>query len=476
VWKLLFYCPGEGANSLVTNGLFGFAMLFYTDALGLPATLAATALSMSVFWEAVSEPAMGYISDRTRTRWGARFPWILGGGLAMSMLFVAVWIVPSAFRANQLTTFAYLVAANLLLRTALTVFFVPYMAVGFELVPTYNGRSRLQAVRQVANMAANFCGPALAWSVFFHDSVDHAGHALVGTRQAANYLHMGIAFGVCSAICVLLVVLGNRSQIKDNRASALRQEPKAGPGIALEFKLILGDRHAQRIFLLTFLACAAMVIVSSMQGYLYVYFMGFAPNARVVAHGGTMVAMAVGGASSAFLSARLDKKGAAALGALMGASGAGGLGLAFLPGWIERSGVGGLCIFVGLEGLFWLGSGIVLPILTAMIGDASDLARHRCGHSLDGGYASTFTVATRLAISFSIMASGWLLGLIGFDPAHAPSAAAIWRLGATAFAGGGLVYLVFLWPVLSYPLDRRRYEQELANPSGQNAALAHGQG
>lgn len=52
---------------------------------------------------------------------------------------------------------------NLLLRAGLTMFFVPYLALGFELCPDYEGRSKIQAVRQVMNMAANLAGPALAW-------------------------------------------------------------------------------------------------------------------------------------------------------------------------------------------------------------------------------------------------------------------------------------------------------------------------
>jgi len=67
------YAVGEGANSLVMNGIFGFAMIYYTKALGLDPFWAGIAMSVSMFWEAISEPLMGHISDHTRSRWGRRY-------------------------------------------------------------------------------------------------------------------------------------------------------------------------------------------------------------------------------------------------------------------------------------------------------------------------------------------------------------------------------------------------------------------
>jgi len=430
----------------------------------LPAAMAGAALSVSVFWEALSEPAMGYISDNTRSRWGARFPWILAGGLMMAAAFIAIWTVPASLRSNPTLVFVYLVAANLVLRTSLTAFFVPYLAVGFEIVPSYNGRSRLQAVRQVVNMAANFFGPALAWKVFFRDTTGAAGQVIVGTRQPDNYLHMGLVFGAVAAALVLLMIWGSRSAIQDNRAARREASGEKGwiRGFWREFKPILQNAVARRIFTLTFLACAGMVLMSSLEGYLFVYFMHFDSTQRVVAHGSTMIAMAAGGALSAWVSSRFDKKGAAAIGAVMSALGAAMLALAFLPTWIPRSGTIGLAVFIAGEGLYWCGAGVVLPVLTAMIGDVSEIARHRSGLSQMGGFGATFSLAMRMAISFSLLWSGWMLSVIGFDPGLMPGSGAVWRLGATAFFGSAVMCVVFLERLNHYPLTRRRFEQEMA--------------
>jgi len=464
IFTLGFYSLGEGASSLVMNGINGFAMLFYTDALGLPAALAGAALSVSVFWEALSEPAMGFVSDNTRSRWGSRFPWILLGGMSMALAFIAIWTVPSSLRADRTLVFVYLVAANLLLRTSLTAFFVPYLAVGFEIVPSYNGRSRLQAVRQVINMAANFFGPALAWKLFFYDVPGVNGAVIVGTRQPDNYLHMGLIFGAATAVMVLLMVWGSREFIQDNRT--VRREGLAKHGVIrgflLEFKPILQNLLARKVFTLTFLSCAGMVLMSSLQGYLFVYFMHFDSTQRVVAHGSTMIAMAIGGGLSAWASSRFDKKGAAAIGAVVSILGAAGLALAFLPTWVPRSGKVGLSLFIGGEGLYWCGAGVVLPVLTAMIGDVAEIARRRSGLSQIGGFAAAFSLAMRMAIAFSLLLSGWLLGAIGLVPGLPPSDTVAWRLGAAAFLGSVLMCAVFLERLNHYPLNRRLFDQALA--------------
>ena len=70
--QMFIYGLGECAYSLVSNGFYGFAMLYYTEALDLSPIFAGLAMSVSMFWEAITEPVMGNVSDRTRSRFGRR--------------------------------------------------------------------------------------------------------------------------------------------------------------------------------------------------------------------------------------------------------------------------------------------------------------------------------------------------------------------------------------------------------------------
>ena len=151
-------------------------MLYYTKALRLDPAWAGIAMSVSVFWEAITEPVIGHLSDKTRSRWGRRHPYMLFGGLLMAAGSYLIWAVPASVGAGQLALFWYLVVVNLILRTGVSLFYIPYMALGFEMCADYQGRSRLQSIRQILNMAANLAGPALAWSFFFPRSGWHPQH------------------------------------------------------------------------------------------------------------------------------------------------------------------------------------------------------------------------------------------------------------------------------------------------------------
>jgi GPH family glycoside/pentoside/hexuronide:cation symporter len=454
--NMLGYGLGECANSLVMNGLFGFAMLYYTEALRLSPALAGIAMSVSVFWEAVTDPVMGYVSDRTRHRFGRRHPWMLAGGLLMALCFYFLWDVPEVLHGRAMPLFAYLVTMNLLLRTGLTMFFIPYMALGFELTPDYEGRSKIQAVRQVMNMAANFAGPALAWSVFFRDSAGPDGAKILGTAVPQNFVHMGAVFSLATVVFVLVTLWLTRGWITDTRSAPVA----AGDGLRhfwTEMRGIVTDLNARWVLAFIFFACVAMVLVSSLQMYVYVYFMGFGPEQKSIAHGSTMIGMAAGAALSAWIAKRLDKKGAVLVGGALSVLCNGMLAALFLTGWVPTGTLTALVLFVAFHATFWLGNGILLPTGVAMMADVAELYRRRSGVNRDGAYSAVFSLSMRLAISFALMASGWTLSAIGFSADAAQgshTAQTVWRLGAATFLAGPVMCLLALAAVARYPLSR----------------------
>ena len=115
------YATGEGAVSLSMNGIANFAMLFYTQVLGLGPKYAGMALSITILWDAISDPIMGHITDNTRSRFGRRHPYILGGGLLLAVSFFFLWFVPAGF-SGPTRLFWYLLSLNFIVRTAVTIF------------------------------------------------------------------------------------------------------------------------------------------------------------------------------------------------------------------------------------------------------------------------------------------------------------------------------------------------------------------
>ena len=454
---MLGYGLGECANSLVMNGFFAFAMLYYTEALHLDPSLAGIAMSVSVFWEAITDPVMGHVSDHTRHRLGRRHPWMLVGGLLMAVCFYFIWAVPPSIRADAHRVFWYLIAVNLLLRTGLTMFFIPYVALGFEIGSDYEGRSKVQAVRQVFNMLANFGGPAMAWSIFFRDATAPDGTKILGTSQPANFAHMGAAFSLAIVVMVLAVLWLTRGWVEDSRHAPCESNAGGLRSFWLDLKAILLDPNPRWVFVFIFILCVGMVLVSSLQMYVYVYFMKFQPHEKSIAHGSTMIGMALGGAVSALASKQFDKKGAVMLGGILSIFCNAALGALFLTGAVSVGGLSALALFVLFHASYWLGNGILLPVSTAMVADVSAIHLARTGTKKDGSYAAVFSLCMRLAISFALMASGWTLSAIGFGAhtvAATPSARTVWNLGAAMFIGGLMVSIAALLAIRKYPLTR----------------------
>jgi len=465
---MLTYGVGECANSLVMNGVFGFAMIFFTKALDLNPAWAGFAMGVSVVWEAIFEPIMGHISDNTRSRWGRRHPYMIVGGMLMAVCSYLIWFVPEVFRSSPFSILGYVIVVNLFLRTGLTMFSIPYMALGFEMCSDYQGRAKLQSIRQIFNMAANFAGPAMAWSIFFQDR-----GTIHGTTVAANYLHMGTAFAISTAVFVLVVVVFTFHWHEDTR-HAIR-ESKAGwvNSFLVDMKQILCDPNPRWVFVFVFIVCAGMVLVSSLQIFVYDDYMKFSAFEKTIAHGGTMVGMALGAFISVGLAKKFDKRNTVLIGGLVSVMASLMLGLLFVTGLVPHDATWivathtvplALCLFVPLHAAYWFGNGVMLPIANAMMADVSEIHQLQTGIKKDGGYSSVFSLSMRMAISMSLMASGYCLDFIGYKvskggAAMAQSPDAIWRLGAVTFVLGAFICLLSLLAIRKYPLTRSRLEE-----------------
>lgn len=451
------YGFGECANSLVLNGFYGFAMLYFTEALKLNPALAGLAMSLSLFWDAITDPVMGHITDHTRSRFGRRHPWMLWGGLLMAVCFYFIWAVPEGLRGHTMPLFWYIVALNILLRTALTMFFVPYVALGFDMCGDYEGRAKLQAVRQVLNMAANFAGPALAWSIFYRDTVGPDGARIIATTVPDNFIRMGAVFSLATAGLVLLVLWITRRWMTDSRAAPGADGDLRREGFWRDMKQVVLDPNPRWLYVFTFLVCVGMVLVSSLQMYVYVYFMKFEPYEKSIAHGSTMIGMAAGAALSAWLAARLEKRGAVLLGGALSVACNVLLAALFLTGLVPAGTTAALALFVLFHATYWMGNGIMMPLAVAMMADVAEVHRARTGVNKSGVYSAMFSLAMKLAISFGMMASGVILSAIGFVSDAADSTqtpAAIWRMGAATFIAGPLVAVAALAAIARYPLSR----------------------
>ncbi len=461
--EMVLYGTGECTTSLAMNSVFGFAMICYTDALGLSPINAGLALSIAIFWDAVTDPLMGHISDNTRSRFGRRHPFILIGGILLSLTFYLLWAVPDFVGANTTALFWYMVGVNLILRTALTVFVVPYTALGFEICTDYNGRSKLQGIRMAMNMIANLLGPALAWSIFFQDK-----DGIKATSQISNFTQMGLVFSLFILAFVLIVTFSTKNHIKDSRE--LKVKGNSIKAFCKDITEIIKDKYPRYVFFFIFFVQLGIGIQASLQIYLYEHFMDFGGTEKTIAHGGGMIGMCIGALISSFCVRLFEKKGAVFFGGILSVCANLTLALLFLTGWIPSDftfNFLGLTVplavilFVLFHSMYWFGNGILFPITVSMMADASEINEINTGINKDGGYAAVYSFALKMSMSVGSFLAGYILTVIGYTAISEQklSDEIVWRICFVGLIVAPIISLCSLILMKFYPVNKQFLEQ-----------------
>src|SRR5690554_5397539 len=183
--KLGFGIGDLGGNLFFT--IIGFYLLYYfTDVVGLNPALSGTALMIGKVWDAITDPITGYYSDRTKSRFGRRRPYIFIGAI-FSFFFMALIFTPVTFQA-EMNQFLYLTLLYCLLNTAYTLVNIPYAALLPELTEDYNERTVLTGYRMGFAVLGTFAGAALVMPI-----VNASSWPVMGTVMGAIMLVTALA-------------------------------------------------------------------------------------------------------------------------------------------------------------------------------------------------------------------------------------------------------------------------------------------
>ena len=171
--------------------LIGFYLfVFYTAAAGLPAWMAGLVLMVGRLWDGINDPIVGWLSDKTHSRWGPRLPWIMVGALPLGITLAAMWWCPEG---GLWLKFSYFVAISVLANSFYTAVNLPYSALAAELTGDAGLRTALNTARFSGSILASLLGIVLG------------GLLLQDHHDASRYLQVGVLTGtiVCgfSLLC-----------------------------------------------------------------------------------------------------------------------------------------------------------------------------------------------------------------------------------------------------------------------------------
>ncbi len=197
------YGVGAIAESAITIAFNSFNFLYYNNVLGLSGTLCGLAVTIALLFDAISDPLVGSISDRWRSRLGRRHPFLYAAPIPMGLCFYLIYAPPEGL--GDFPLFLWFTIFTVLLRTAQTLYQVPHLALGAEITSDYRERSVVMSYNTVFGLVGTFGVFFLGWS--------YLGTLEGGAANREGYTTMAMAIAVFAIGVVFLSAHWTRDQI-----------------------------------------------------------------------------------------------------------------------------------------------------------------------------------------------------------------------------------------------------------------------
>ncbi len=425
----LFYGVGDIGNAVINSAVQFFLMKFYTDgALILPA-LAGTALLAAKIWDAINDPLMGWLTDRTSSRFGKRRVFMLFGALPLGMSIALLWFVPPGM--PVLWTFLWISLSFALFDTFWTLTNVPYYALTSDLTDDYDERSSLTAYRMVMAVPAYLVGAALTPAIVGAFAVQRTGYAFIG-----------IAYGLLATVS-LLVCAWNIRERKSNSASVTQGTPLKS--LVATFK----NRPFVRLLIAYIVINISFALVKTLMAYFLQYQLNMAAETPI-AMGLMLVCVTLSIFVWKKISERLDKGPAYAAGMLLGSL---AVSLTFFLPNEKTNWIYAIAMLAG----FGFGAQWIFP--WAMVADVVDYDRLATGEQRSGMYYGVWGLVTKMSEALALAGTGWVL--TGFGYVANVQQTALARLGIRLFFGPlpAVLILLALPLLIWYPITRHSHAE-----------------
>jgi len=427
----LLYGAGDTGFSLTSTIIGAYLAIFLTDVVGVAPSVAAAAIFVGRSWDYVNDPLIGHISDRTRTRWGRRRPFLLFGALPYALAFVLLWYRPPI--ESDLGLAIYYAVAYVVYDAAATFVYMPYFALTPELTLDYDERTSLTSYRMFFSILASL----VAFTIPL---------AIVGSftpENAPRVLTMGVIFGVASALPLLLTFFGTR----ERQVYMEQEQPRLFQSLRAALKnppFVFGAG----IFLLTWVA------VNVLEATL-LYFVKYGVEREsqsdlimAVIFCTAILALPFWEWASRHWNKRWAYAGGVAFWAVVQ------LVMVTLTPSTGLAPLLFLCVLAGIG----VGAAHVLP--WSIIPDAIEWDEWQTGERHEGMFYSLITLMQKVATSIAIPLALLLLDVTGYVPnAARQPASALWGIRILAGPIPAVLLCAGILFAIRYPLSRERHAQ-----------------
>ena len=197
------YGIGDYAICLYWSGIGLYLLYFYTDVVGISPILAGWIYALGIGWDAITDPFMGYLAERTKTKMGSYRPFIYYGSIPLALSFVLLFWVPP-FEGTVL--FLFLILVNLIHRSCFTIVSVPYSSLTARITNDSNERTKLTTARMISASFGTLSMSALAFPLIAYFG---------GANEAFGFLWLAIISGLIAIALLSVTVYSVREKVDE---------------------------------------------------------------------------------------------------------------------------------------------------------------------------------------------------------------------------------------------------------------------
>lgn len=443
---------GTGVNLRTSNA---FLMIFYSQAMGVPAAAVATVMMIAAIFDALVDPFVGQVSDNLRTRWGRRHPLMYAAALPTALAYFLIWSPPDFLSPSALPL--YLLGCLLVLRFCDTLFELPAVSLAPELTSDYAGRTGLIAVRRAFEMGGGYLMVLAGYEWFMRETANGGG----GVSSPEGYHMLGLVGGLMIFSTILVSTYSTHRFIPF--LSSPPQRKLAFRDFLREMKQTLDNKAFIIIAAAGAIYATGVGVTQSLQVYLNLYFWGLSQGQVALLATIQIPASLLGVALAPVLVRRYGKKFTAILFPALALTTTLASPTLQLLGLLPEGSA--LFAYLATEAvisqvMFVIG----IATVPSMVADVVEESEVRTGRRSEGLVFSADNMARKFVSSFGVFIAGLILTFVAFPVRAHPGQVdgnvlnhliLMWMGSITLFIGGSIVVLSF------FPITRERHENNL---------------
>jgi glycoside/pentoside/hexuronide:cation symporter, GPH family len=437
----------------VANQVIGTYLVFYCTAiLGIPGSLVGLAVSLSIIWDAITDPLMGYLSDITKSKkFGRRHQYLLIGGIGLGLTNYFLWNISSGLSASL--KFLIIFILILIIKTFSTIYVTPYTALGAELSNDYNERTNIQGIKTIFFLLGLAFVSVFGMFVFFRSTPEFPS----GQLNPDSYRAMGLFSSIIIFIFAVICFFTTKKYIPilNLHAQKTVEKVKVSKLISAFKEIFLNKsfRHVAFTYMFTNIA-SALIANTGLHVFTYTFSLSSQQIAIIV--GAQFLVSILSQPIWSKASEKMDKKPAMVLGILLCIlSCLFFVLLVFLKDYVS----GRIVFFMPFAALAGFGTGGLFTLPLSMIADVIDLDELNTGKRAEGSYYGCLTLFYKLSQSITLFLIGFILDLVKFDaslPLQAESTVLI--LGLLLGVGSAVSFIAAFFSLQGYSLNRTKVE------------------